>query len=115
PEVQRAFLRSRELRHPERIHQPSDDPRFDQRARVDADDGMGVVYRVVVLAARIQSDWIRARSRIHARVAELRHVDVRPLRGILWVRPHENADRPKTLAPTAANRANPPLDDLDFA
>ena len=51
-EVQRAFLRRGELLGLHRIDRPADDARLDHRARVDADDGLGVVHRVEVVGAR---------------------------------------------------------------
>src|SRR5581483_11100140 len=108
-EVQRALLRLAELVREDGVHRPPDDGALDLGARVDPDDGGGVVDRVEVVVPRLALQRLLAEPRPD-RGLRIVEVDARPLRRVPRVRPDDHAG----LVAARAQRGEPPPDERDL-
>ena len=101
-EVQRAFLRRGEFFGLHRVDGPADDAGLDHGAGIHADDRLGVVDGVEVVAAGGAADRVHARLRPERDVVEFcRKINVLPLLPVLRMRPHQEARRAQPLIAAA--------------
>ena len=94
-EVQRPFLLTSEFVGEHSVDRAPDDSGFDERARVDADNGDAVIHRVVVVRPRFPIDRVGARSRPQAHRLVRRGIEVLPLLRVLRMRTNQQRRAPQ--------------------